>query len=159
MLELENKELKEKLDSKKHMEDDYLKLVTDLHMNIRQKEISLEELDESYTELIIRERQCNEELQKARKKLIMEIIDFDDQRLKALKKEVSFDAYNAVVVALKELNEFNPSGRTVVSELWNKTLKRRATLEEGVEFLLNQRKNKRRKSTTTEAVNYANLKG
>ncbi|GAB2288082.1 hypothetical protein Dimus_022426 [Dionaea muscipula] len=50
---------------------------------------------------------------------IEEIIDEEDEKLKALKDEWGDEIYNAVIVALKELNEYNPSGRFVVPELWN----------------------------------------
>lgn len=58
---------------------------------------------------------------------------------------MSFEAQWAVVQAWKEMNDHNPSGRFVVSELWNHGMKRKATLEEGVEFLLSQWKTKKRK--------------
>lgn len=74
-----------------------------------------------------------------------EIINDEDGRLKRLKKEMGVGAYKAVVAALIEMNEYNPSGRFMVRELWNNEEDRRATLEEGIEFVLNQTKTKRRK--------------
>jgi hypothetical protein len=72
-----------------------------------------------------------------------EIIKDDDEKLNGLRKEVGENAYNAVVAALTEINEYNPSGRYVTSELWNYKAGRKATLQEGVQFLLNHWKRKR----------------
>lgn len=74
-----------------------------------------------------------------------EIIKDDDEKLKGLlRKEVGERAYNAVVKALMKMNECNPSGRYVTSELWNYKKGRKATLQEGVQSLLKRLKRKRR---------------
>ncbi|CAI0443208.1 unnamed protein product [Linum tenue] len=65
-----------------------------------------------------------------------EIIDEEDERLSGLKKQVGEEAYKAVASALMEINEYNPSGRYIISEVWNYKEGRRATLKEGVTFLL-----------------------
>jgi len=67
-----------------------------------------------------------------------EIIEDDDEKLKNLKKEWGEGAYKAVVQALSEINEYNPSGRYVTTVVWNYKEGRRATLKEGVQLLLNQ---------------------
>ncbi|KAI3772332.1 hypothetical protein L6452_03514 [Arctium lappa] len=68
-----------------------------------------------------------------------EILDEEDYLIASLKEE-SDDIYNAVITALKEINEYNPSGRYPFAELWNNTENRRASLKEGVEFIASQRK-------------------
>jgi len=55
------------------------------------------------------------------------------------------EVYKAVVAALKEINEYNPSGRYITSELWNYAKGKRATLQEGVQVLLKQWKLHRQK--------------
>ncbi|CAN0837456.1 Protein INVOLVED IN DE NOVO 2 [Linum grandiflorum] len=65
-----------------------------------------------------------------------EVIDDKDERLKELKEEVGEEAYEAVASALTEINDYNPSGRYIVCELWNKKESRRASLKEGVASLL-----------------------
>ncbi|MCH94501.1 myosin-2 heavy chain-like [Trifolium medium] len=72
-----------------------------------------------------------------------EIIKDDDEKLNGLRKELGEKAYNAVVAALTEINQYNPSGRYVTSELWNYKAGRRATLQEGVQFLLNHWRRKK----------------
>lgn len=69
-LQFENKVLKEKLASKSYKEDEFLKLVGDLHMDLRQRESSLKELLESYpTPLTIKDSESNEMLQNGLKEL------------------------------------------------------------------------------------------
>ncbi|OMO67779.1 hypothetical protein CCACVL1_20320 [Corchorus capsularis] len=74
-----------------------------------------------------------------------EIINETDEKLTALKTEYGDEAYKAVVTALSEMNEYNPSGRYIVPELWNFQEKRKASMQEGVEYLLKQWKLNRRK--------------
>ncbi|KAJ0567035.1 putative XS domain-containing protein [Helianthus annuus] len=73
-----------------------------------------------------------------------EIIDEEDEKIATLKSEFGGDVLNAVVTALNELNEYNPSGRYPVAELWNYKERRRATLKEGVEVLLRKWKSLKR---------------
>lgn len=70
--------------------------------------------------------------------LIQEIINGEDEKLKGLKKEMGEEVYIAVTTALVEINEYNPSGRYITSELWNYKEGRKATLQEGVAFLMKQ---------------------
>ncbi|KAL5569072.1 hypothetical protein UlMin_025647 [Ulmus minor] len=65
-----------------------------------------------------------------------EFIDDEDEKLKALKKELGDEVFDAVSKALIEMNEYNPSGRYITSELWNYNEGRRATLKEGVDLLV-----------------------
>ncbi|KAL5703598.1 hypothetical protein ACHQM5_022127 [Ranunculus cassubicifolius] len=71
---------------------------------------------------------------------LKEIIDEEDEKLKGLKKECKDEVYDAVVKALMEMNEYNPSGRFVVPELWNFKEDRKASVKEGVKYLANQLK-------------------
>lgn len=71
------------------------------------------------------------------------MIDSEDEKLKGLKKELGNEVYKAVTAALMEINEYNPSGRYIISELWNYAEGRKATLKEGVSVLLDMYKQKR----------------
>ncbi|XP_039060200.1 protein INVOLVED IN DE NOVO 2-like isoform X2 [Hibiscus syriacus] len=66
-----------------------------------------------------------------------EVIDDEDEKLRYLKDEMGNEVYKSVVSVINEINEYNPSGRYVTSELWNYGEGRRASLQEGVECLLN----------------------
>lgn len=66
------------------------------------------------------------------------MIDGNDKKLNDLRKTFGEAVYKAVADALLELNEYNPSGRYVVQELWNFKENRRATLKDGISFLLQQ---------------------
>ncbi|CAB4270802.1 unnamed protein product [Prunus armeniaca] len=74
-----------------------------------------------------------------------EFINEQDEKLKDLKKQLGDEVYNAVTSALKEINEYNPSGRYITSELWNYAEGRRASLQEGVDFILKQWKIKKQR--------------
>ncbi|XP_059642065.1 factor of DNA methylation 1-like [Cornus florida] len=74
-----------------------------------------------------------------------EVIDDDDKMLRNLREEWGEDIFEAVTTALKEMNEYNPSGRYVVSELWNFKEKRKATLKEVISYILKNLKTLKRK--------------
>ncbi|XVE59257.1 hypothetical protein DITRI_Ditri05aG0031500 [Diplodiscus trichospermus] len=74
-----------------------------------------------------------------------EILDENDERLIEAKTELGCEVYSAVTTALKEMNEYNPSGRYIVPELWNFNEGKKATLTEGVLYLLKQWKQHKRK--------------
>lgn len=76
--------------------------------------------------------------------MIQELIDDEDEKLKGLRKEMSEDVYKSVTNALIEINEYNPSGRYITSELWNYEEGKRAGLKEGVDVLLNHWRRKKR---------------
>ncbi|KAK4487817.1 hypothetical protein RD792_003553 [Penstemon davidsonii] len=73
------------------------------------------------------------------------VLKEDDEKLRDLKKNYGEQVYNAVTTALFEINEYNPSGAYVTSELWNYREGRKAALAEGVSVLLNQWKFQKRK--------------
>ncbi|XP_068486001.1 protein INVOLVED IN DE NOVO 2-like isoform X2 [Phaseolus vulgaris] len=77
-----------------------------------------------------------------------EIIDNEDEKLKALQNELGAGVYQAVVTAVTEINTYNPSGRYTTSELWNYEEGKRATLQEGVKLLLMQWKLSKQKRGT-----------
>ncbi|CAK9188251.1 unnamed protein product [Ilex paraguariensis] len=81
-----------------------------------------------------------------------EIIDEEDEKLKELKNDFGDEVYMAVIAALMEMNEYNPSGhnpcsRCIIPELWHYQEERKATLKEVVSYILDQwKKLKRRKN-------------
>ncbi|XP_073033639.1 protein INVOLVED IN DE NOVO 2-like [Primulina eburnea] len=64
------------------------------------------------------------------------VINEEDEKLVDLKANCGVKVYDAVISALFEINEYNPSGRYIISELWNYEEGRKATLKEGVTSLL-----------------------
>lgn len=73
------------------------------------------------------------------------IIDDEDEKLMKLKNELGYEAYVAVTTALLELNEYNSSGRYKTLELWNFRKGRKASLTEGIVYVLNQWKRHKKK--------------
>ncbi|KAF9598678.1 hypothetical protein IFM89_029928 [Coptis chinensis] len=67
---------------------------------------------------------------------LQETIDLNDEKLVMLRKVWGWEVYDAVLTALKEINEHNPSGRYVAPELWNFRERRKATLKEAIHFIL-----------------------
>lgn len=53
-----------------------------------------------------------------------------------MKAECSEEQYHAVVTALKERNEYEINGTHPVQELWNYKEKRKASLKEGIDCIL-----------------------
>ena len=76
---------------------------------------------------------------------MQEMIDNGDKKLKYLKNEYGEAVYEAVTNALLELNEYNPSGRYVVPEVWNLKERRKATLKEIIQYIMKQLKTHKRK--------------
>ncbi|KAK9700117.1 hypothetical protein RND81_08G218200 [Saponaria officinalis] len=76
---------------------------------------------------------------------LQEIIDESDTRMEELRKEWGEDAYKAVTSALLELNEYNPSGRYPVPEIWNFKEDRKAGLKEVIGYIIQQLKTRKRK--------------
>ncbi|CAM8967965.1 unnamed protein product [Rhodiola kirilowii] len=74
-----------------------------------------------------------------------ESINEEDEKLSDLKKEWGVEIYSAVTTALKEMNEYNPSGRYIVSELWNYKEGRKASLKEVIAYILRNLKTLKRK--------------
>ncbi|XP_058099274.1 factor of DNA methylation 1-like isoform X3 [Magnolia sinica] len=64
-----------------------------------------------------------------------DIIDEDDLKLKELKNAWGVKVFKSVAKALMEMNEYNPSGRYVVQELWNFKEGRKATLKEAIKCI------------------------
>ncbi|XP_041001106.1 factor of DNA methylation 1 [Juglans microcarpa x Juglans regia] len=74
-----------------------------------------------------------------------EFVNEEDEKLRNLKQEWGDDIYTAVIIALKEINEYNPSGRYVISELWNFKEERKATLKEVISYIMKNIKTLKRK--------------
>lgn len=79
--------------------------------------------------------------------ILQEVIDENDEKLSNLKKDWGDDVYKAVVTALLELNEYNPSGRYSIPELWNFKDGRKATLKEVIAYVVKNIKTHKRKRT------------
>ena len=73
------------------------------------------------------------------------MINEDDERLKGLKSEQGEEVSQAVAKVMMELNEYNPSGRYPVPELWNMKEDRKARLGERVEYIVNLWRQHRKK--------------
>ena len=67
---------------------------------------------------------------------MQEIVNEEDEKLQNLKQEWGEGIYMVVISALKEINEYNPSGRYIVSELWNFKEERKAALKEVISYIL-----------------------
>ena len=79
-----------------------------------------------------------------------EVVNDDDLRLRELWLEYGDDVCNAVKTALSEVNDqYNPTGRYVVSELWNFQIGRKAMMKEVLRYIFEQmdKPGKRRKGS------------
>ncbi|KAJ8755540.1 hypothetical protein K2173_019338 [Erythroxylum novogranatense] len=79
----------------------------------------------------------------------IEVVDEADEKLQNLRQEWGDEIYMEVSTALLELNEYNPSGRYVVPELWNSKEGRKATLKEVINYIFrNMRFSKRKRPSS-----------
>uniref|UniRef100_A0A0D9ZA70 Factor of DNA methylation 1-5/IDN2 domain-containing protein n=1 Tax=Oryza glumipatula TaxID=40148 RepID=A0A0D9ZA70_9ORYZ len=76
-----------------------------------------------------------------------EIIKEDDGKRQALRAQYGDEACNVVIKALVEMNEYNPSGRYPVPELWNFKENRSAPMPEAASYLLKQWKTHKKRNT------------
>ncbi|XP_021734063.1 factor of DNA methylation 1-like [Chenopodium quinoa] len=74
-----------------------------------------------------------------------EVIDEQDEDLKRLKEKWGAEVYKTVATALLEINEYNPSGRYPVNELWNFKEGRKATVKEVVSYIFKHLKSLKHK--------------
>ncbi|KAL3683239.1 hypothetical protein R1sor_001261 [Riccia sorocarpa] len=63
-------------------------------------------------------------------------VDYSNSKLVELKEELGEAVVESVVVAVQELETYNPSGRYPVKELWNRNAGSKATLAESFEYIL-----------------------
>ncbi|KAK2982184.1 hypothetical protein RJ640_009436 [Escallonia rubra] len=54
---------------------------------------------------------------------------YEGNKLRTLREKWGKDVYRVVATALKEMNDYNPSGRYIVPELWNFKKERKAALK------------------------------
>lgn len=71
------------------------------------------------------------------------VIDENDPKLKSLWMEFGDDVLNTVKKALSEMNEYNPSNRYPVPELWNCKEGRKATMKEVIQYIVKKFKTRR----------------
>lgn len=84
---------------------------------------------------------------------VQEIIDDGDEKLEELRKRYGEAIYTAMTTALVERNEYFTSLRYPVLELWNFEVKRKASLKEGLAYILVEgRVRKQRRTTGVEAA-------
>ncbi|GMN24176.1 hypothetical protein TIFTF001_000452 [Ficus carica] len=173
-LELAMERMSSALEVMKHAGDqdedkDLKKRMDEIREQLDEKEEDLEAMKQLNNDLIVKEKTSSNELYQARMELIEDLswhpfkilpdhrhhkgkfkerVDEDDETLKILKNEYGDEVHEAVVTALEELNVHNPNGRCAVPELWNFKDERKASLREGIEFVLKQcRRVKRRRNS------------
>ncbi|KAI5670660.1 hypothetical protein M9H77_11024 [Catharanthus roseus] len=99
-----------------------------------------EDLDHLQKDLRQQARNNKEEESQAERSLTTnrKLYNEDDGKLKGLRSERGEAPYSTVVNALVEFNEYNPSERYVVKELWNFKDGRKPTLLEAIQSLIHE---------------------
>ncbi|XP_057787850.1 uncharacterized protein LOC131005068 isoform X4 [Salvia miltiorrhiza] len=110
--------------------------VRQLEEVLNERTEELNEMTDELNDLFTRERQSNNELHGVRRELIQRTLKEDDTSLQGLKKQWGQEIHDAVVGALSDLYDYNPSGCYVVPELWNFKENRKAKLDEVISYIL-----------------------
>ncbi|KAM6576755.1 hypothetical protein CsatB_028592 [Cannabis sativa] len=90
--------------------------------------------------------------------VLTQVIDEKDEKLKEVKEELGENVCEAVKTALIEMNEYNPSGRVAVSELWNFQKDVKASLKEVVEYIIDgwtpptKKRSRKRKESSSASI-------
>ncbi|OMO59022.1 hypothetical protein CCACVL1_25154 [Corchorus capsularis] len=103
------------------------------HLESYKNDLELRELELEKREAVNenKRKMLAEELEQ-----VEEVIDADEERL--LRYNIGDDVFNAVTSAIKKLNENYQRGKYKFSELWNAKEERKATVAEGIGWLLEE---------------------
>ncbi|XP_059281320.1 factor of DNA methylation 4-like [Lycium ferocissimum] len=149
VLDLEIERLRGAIQVTKHMEDgqDGKKKLEEIEESLNDKKEELEDLEALNQALVVKEQKANVELKDARKELIDVMKHYSSRALIGVKRMGELDMknisrHNQDKIPWKRLKMIpSPSNsRCITTEMWNYKLGRKATLNEGITYVLQKLK-------------------